>query len=400
MGCGRVGSALAKLLDADGHEIIVVDENPTAFKRLGQNFKGHVVVGTGIDYDVLKRAGASTADGFVAVTDGDNRNIMAALIAQRMFKITRVVCRIYDPARGQMYRELGIQTVVPTTVGAKLIRDTLMEAPWDPIHSFDFGKVTSLSAKITEADAGKRVCDLEEHGLIRIAALRRETAGVMVASNDLILEVGDEINAVVAPEAIPAQRFHGATPHAKTALGCMFILIVGGGKVGSYLTRVLINKKHEVVVIEKYDKKAKSLDTLIDRKVTIVGDGCDPQVLEAAGLARADVVVADTGDDEDNLVVVLLTKKKSKARCIAGVNNPRNKQSFDSLDPTDPVTVISSTEIILDVLNEHVNAASYSVGTRNDASLRPRQPESRPHLDLKRLARSEPYACRDFDAPK
>ena len=140
----------------------------------------------------------------------------------------------------------------------------------------------------------------------------------------------------------------------------MFILIVGGGKVGSYLTRALINQKHEVVVVEKYEKKAKALDTLIDRQVTLVGDGCDPTVLEAAGVARADVVVADTGDDEDNLVVTLLTKKKSTARCIARVNNPRNKQIFDSLDPEDPVTVISSTEIILDVLNEHVNAATYS----------------------------------------
>src|SRR5579883_1827868 len=140
----------------------------------------------------------------------------------------------------------------------------------------------------------------------------------------------------------------------------MFIIIVGGGKVGSYLTRALLNQNHEVVVVEKNDKKAKALDTLIDRQVTMVGDGCDPFVLEAAGVARADVVVADTGDDEDNLVVVLLTKKKSKARCIARVNNPRNKQIFDSLDPEDPVTVISSTEIILDVLNEHVNAASYS----------------------------------------
>ena len=219
VGCGRVGSALAKLLDADSHEIIVVDENPAAFKRLGQKFKGHVVVGTGIDYDVLKRAGAATADGFVAVTDGDNRNIMAALIAQRMFKINRVVCRIYDPPRGQMYRELGIQTVVPTTVGAKLIRDTLMEAPWDSIHSFDFGKVTSLSAVVTAADAGKRVHDLEKPGLIRIAAVRRESTGVMVASNDLLLEAGDEINAIVAPEAISefAQKFHGAAPPAKTA---------------------------------------------------------------------------------------------------------------------------------------------------------------------------------------
>jgi trk system potassium uptake protein TrkA len=140
----------------------------------------------------------------------------------------------------------------------------------------------------------------------------------------------------------------------------MFILIVGGGKVGSYLTRALLQQGHEVVVVEKIDKKAKALDTLIDRQVTVVGDGCDPVVLEAAGVARADVVVADTGDDEDNLVVVLLTKKKSRARCIARVNNPRNKQIFDSLDLEDPITVISSTEIILDILNEHVNAASYT----------------------------------------
>jgi trk system potassium uptake protein TrkA len=140
----------------------------------------------------------------------------------------------------------------------------------------------------------------------------------------------------------------------------VFILIVGGGKVGSYLTRALIHQGHEVVVVEKVEKKAKQLELLLDRQVTVVGDGCDPMVLEAAGVARADVVVADTGDDEDNLVVVLLTKKKSKARCIARVNNPRNKTIFDSLDPEDPVTVISSTEIILDVLNEHVNAASYS----------------------------------------
>ena len=140
----------------------------------------------------------------------------------------------------------------------------------------------------------------------------------------------------------------------------MFILIVGGGKVGSYLTRALLNQNHEVVVVEKLEKKAKMLEQLVDRQVTVVGDGCDPTVLEAAGVARADVVVADTGDDEDNLVVVLLTKKKSKARCIARVNNPRNKLIFDSLDPEDPVITISSTEIILDVLNEHVNAATYS----------------------------------------
>jgi trk system potassium uptake protein len=216
VGCGRVGSELAKLLDSDGHEVIVVDENAGAFKRLGQKFKGHEVVGTGIDYDVLKRAGAASADGFVAVTNGDNRNIMAALIAQRMFKIKRIVARIYDPPRGQMYRELGVQTVCPTTVGAKLIRDVLIEAPWDA-YSFDLGKLTSLSAVVGAADAGKRVDEIEQSGRIRIAAVRRGLYDVMVASSDLLLREGDELSAVVAPDAISdfAARFPNATPRVK-----------------------------------------------------------------------------------------------------------------------------------------------------------------------------------------
>ena len=213
VGCGRVGSALAKLLDADGHEVIVVDQSPTAFKRLGQKFKGHVVVGTGIDYDVLKRAGAKTADGFVAVTDGDNRNIMAALIAQRMFNINKVICRIYDPPRGQMYKELGVQTVIPTTLGAKIIRDTLMETPWNPVQPFDFGKVTSLSVRVAQADAGRKVAEIERPGRIRIAALRRNTS-VMVAHGDLVIEADDEVNVIVAPDAVSelAQMFSNSVP--------------------------------------------------------------------------------------------------------------------------------------------------------------------------------------------
>jgi trk/ktr system potassium uptake protein len=213
VGCGRVGSALAKLLDSDGHEVIVVDENAAAFKRLGTKFKGHEVVGTGIDYDVLKRAGAATADGFVAVTNGDNRNIMAALIAQRMFKIPRIVARIYDPPRGQMYRELGVQTVCPTTVGAKMIRDVLIEAPWGA-QAFDLGKLTSLVAVVGPADAGKRVDEVEEPGRVRIAAVRRGSDQVIVASSDLRLELGDELSAVVAPAAISefAQRFPHVAP--------------------------------------------------------------------------------------------------------------------------------------------------------------------------------------------
>ena len=138
----------------------------------------------------------------------------------------------------------------------------------------------------------------------------------------------------------------------------MFILIVGGGKVGTYLARGLLRQQHEVVVIEKDARKAQMMTNLLESDVAVVGDGCDPNILLQAGVARADVVVADTGDDEDNLVVVLISKKHSKARCIARVNNPKNKLIFESLDADQPVIVISSTEIILDIIDDRVNATT------------------------------------------
>ena len=201
VGCGRVGSTLAKLLVLEGHAVTVVDENPGAFKRLGNHFGGQVEVGTGIDYDVLRRAGATSADGFVAVTDGDNRNIMAALIAQRMFGIKKIVARIYDPPRGQLYRELGIETVCPTTLGAKIIRDNLMRSPSDGIASFDLGRFSALSVTVAAEHAGKRLTDIERAGRVRIVAIRR-AATVILPSDGDVLAPGDELNAIVAPEAL------------------------------------------------------------------------------------------------------------------------------------------------------------------------------------------------------
>jgi trk system potassium uptake protein TrkA len=215
VGCGRVGSTLAKLLVAE-HDVVVVDENPGAFKRLGARFGGGVEVGTGIDYDVLKRAGAEKADGFVAVTDGDNRNVMAALIAQRMFRIPKIVARIYDPPRGQLYRDLGIETFSPTTLGAQIIRDALLDSPYTSMPSFDFGNLTSLVATVASPQHGKRVADIEEDGKIRIAAIR-QLGSVRVAAPSDILKEGDEINAIVAPDALAAfaATFSKARPAAR-----------------------------------------------------------------------------------------------------------------------------------------------------------------------------------------
>jgi trk system potassium uptake protein TrkA len=116
LGCGRVGARLAITLDQMGHKVSVIDQNPDAFKRLPSTFNGTEVIGIGIDEDVLLRAGIEEADVFAAVTNGDNTNIMASQVAKEIFNVPRVIARIYDPVRENIYHMLGLDTVCPTTL--------------------------------------------------------------------------------------------------------------------------------------------------------------------------------------------------------------------------------------------------------------------------------------------
>jgi trk system potassium uptake protein TrkA len=125
MGCGRVGAELAALLDREGHDVTVLDLTASAFARLPASFRGRTIVGNGIDIDVLRRIGLADADAFVTVTQGDNRNVMAAQIARHVFNVKDVVCRIYDPIREELYHSLGLRTISPTKVGAELMRQAL-----------------------------------------------------------------------------------------------------------------------------------------------------------------------------------------------------------------------------------------------------------------------------------
>jgi trk system potassium uptake protein TrkA len=133
VGCGRVGSQLAAEMDKAGHEVVIIDRDPNQFSRaasrgvLTNDFKGNQVVGNGTDAEVLRRAGIEDADGFVAVTEGDNRNIMASQVAKHIFKVPRVVARIYDPERAEAYEKLGLHTLCPTIEGAKAIEKALLE---------------------------------------------------------------------------------------------------------------------------------------------------------------------------------------------------------------------------------------------------------------------------------
>ncbi|MFC1971350.1 potassium channel family protein [Chloroflexota bacterium] len=125
MGCGRIGARLASLLEADGHMVSILDNDTYSFRRLPPTFGGTALYGNGTKEEALKRAGIEDTDVFVAMTQGDNRNVMACQIAKQIFNVPRVMCRIYDPLREEMYSALGLETISPTKVFAQLFREKI-----------------------------------------------------------------------------------------------------------------------------------------------------------------------------------------------------------------------------------------------------------------------------------
>ncbi len=176
MGCGRVGEQLARLLDGEGHQVAVIDYDPRALARLGPNFKGQRVTGVGFDQEVLVKAGIEQADAFAAASSSDNANIVAARIAHNIFHVPRVVARLFDPQRAEIYRRLGMLTISSTTWGAERLRELLTSAELDPIISFGSGEVSLVNIDIPPQLVGRMVKDLTISGEIIVIAITRQGA--------------------------------------------------------------------------------------------------------------------------------------------------------------------------------------------------------------------------------
>lgn len=195
LGCGRVGSSLAHSLDDLGHSVSVIDMDSSAFRKLGQGFRGETITGVGFDRQTLESAGIERAGAFAAVSSGDNSNILAARVARETYGVGSVVARIYDPRRAEIYQRLGIPTVatVAWTAG-QMLRGLLpmgaLEEYRDPT-----GTMVLAQVHVSERWLGRRVSALEAATSSRVAFLTRYGSALLPAA-DTVLQDGDLVHAL------------------------------------------------------------------------------------------------------------------------------------------------------------------------------------------------------------
>jgi trk system potassium uptake protein len=198
VGCGRVGAGLAAGLAEAGEAVAVVDKDPKAFERLGEDFGGQTVEGIGFDRDVLERAGVARADALVAVTGGDNSNVVAARVARDAYRVPRVIARIHDPRRAALYEELGIVTVSSTDWALRKVRDYLEHRTLKEEHVFGRGEVSMLRLELPQHLVDRSVADIEGDGLRVVSVTRR--GGAFVPGPATVFAEGDVVRLAVGAD--------------------------------------------------------------------------------------------------------------------------------------------------------------------------------------------------------
>ena len=201
VGCGRVGEQLARLMAEDDHQVSVVDKDPRVRDRLGQSFSGSFYLGIGFDREVLIKAGIQEADALAATTSSDNANIVAARIARHVFRVPKVIARLYDPRRAEIYQRLGLLTINSTGWAAERIRELITHSDMDPVLNFGSGEVSLLSIETPPLLIGKPARHLIIPGEISVTAITRQGNAFIPVSGSEFAK-GDIIHLAVNAQAV------------------------------------------------------------------------------------------------------------------------------------------------------------------------------------------------------
>ena len=201
MGCGRIGSQVSQLLSDQGHDVTVIDHDSNSDGRLGPNFKGSIIKGLGFDRAILLQAGIEQAEAYVASSQSDNANIDAARIARNIYHVPRVVARLYDPRRAEIYQRLGLTTISSTNWGAERIFQVLTHSDIDVWNTFGNGEVTLIHLELPPHLVGRNVNQINIPGEVMVIAITRSDQAFVPPSGTEFRD-GDQVNLVVLSSAM------------------------------------------------------------------------------------------------------------------------------------------------------------------------------------------------------
>ena len=364
VGCGKIGTSIISRLVAEGHDIVAVDANPAVISEISNVFDVMCVCGNGADCSALEEADAGKAELFVAATDSDETNMLSCFLAGKM-GARHTIARIRNPEYNDksltfIRQQLGLTVSVnPEWMAAQEIFNMLKLPAAANIESFSGGNIEMVELKLksdTPLD-GMKLSDLRKKYKAKflVCAVQRGEE-VHIPDGNFVLNAGDKIGLTAAPTEIQKLlKMLGISQ--KQARN---VMILGGSKIAYYLAKRLVSSGNNVKIIEKDEKRASELASLLPEAVIIQGDGADQELLLEEGIDTTDAFVALTGMDEENILISIFASTHKVPKIISKVNRDGLADMAVNLGIE---CIISPKKIVSDVLAKYARALENSLGS-------------------------------------
>lgn len=369
IGDGKVGSTIANQLSIEGHDVIVIDNNPAALAHSGNTMDIFCIEGNGATVSVLKEAGVQNADVLIAATSADEVNMICCLLGKKL-GAKNTIARVRNPeyfAQMNMIKdELGLSMAVNPEFAAATEISRLLRFPSAiKIEPFARGRVEMVELRIPEnspLDSMPLWAIYKEFQVkILICAVQREDE-VFIPSGDFVLKSGDKIN--ITASHVEIANFFRTIGIFRS--GVKSVMIIGGGRIAYYLAKELSHVHVKVKIIEKDLKRCEYLCEMLPEAIIIYGDGTDKELLHEEGLEKTDAFVTLTGMDEENIIVGLYAKEKKVSKVVAKINKISFHEILDNLNID---SFISPKTIAAQNIVRYVRAIKNSMGSNNVEAL-------------------------------
>ena len=364
VGCGKVGSTIAKQLCNEGYDVTVIDNNPNKLRAVSDGMDAMAMVGDGTSYTTLKEAGIESADVLIAVTDSDEKNLLCCVIGKRtgnLAAIARVRNPVYSNERDFLQKGFGLAMLInPESAGAEEMGRIFRFPSAIDIETFAKGKIELLTVRIPEKSlmVGNPLTYI--HQKLRtdvLVAVVRRKGQVIIPSGDFVIEAGDLVSVIAEHEQ--AHEFFRKI--GIETLRVRDVMIIGGGKMTYYMAKNLAASGIGIKIIEKDLKRSEVLSELLPDAEIICGDGTDEDLLLEEGIEKVDGVAAVTGMDEQNIMLTLFARSQSdNVKTVTKVGKLSFTKVIDSLDLG---SVVNPKETTAEYIIQFVRSMRASMGS-------------------------------------